>query len=335
MTWVKKTSFLVSSAVFLITACNNDPATSSYSEILSRPPYAGLTDSIKAEPKNAELYFKRAVLLNKNNFPEPALDDFRKAWELTKTEKHALGVSNILIEKNTDSAIFFIQTALKNIPESYLLRLSMARTYDIQNKTDEALKVCDEILSNNPEQLDALILKSDLLDKKNNLSESIAVLEKAYTLAPQLTDINYKLAFKYAENKNPKVLTLCDSLIKKDSLNSFGEPYYFKGVYYYNINNKIKAIESFDLAIQHDYNFLDAYIEKGRTLYELKKYEDAFKELQRAATITPTFADAWYWMGKCQEALGQKEDARLNYQRAYGLDKSLIEAKEAADKLGK
>ena len=111
------------------------------------------------------------------------------------------------------------------------------------------------------------------------------------------------------------------------------EPYYFKGVYYYNINDKIKAIELFDLAIQHDYNFLDAYVDKGRTLYEMKKYKESFFVLQRAASITPTFADAYYWMGKCQEALGEKDEARLNYQRAYGLDKTLIEAKEAADKL--
>jgi hypothetical protein len=31
--------------------------------------------------------------------------------------------------------------------------------------------------------------------------------------------------------------------------------------------------------------------------------------------------------------LGNKEDAKLNYQRAYGLDKTLTEAKEATDRL--
>jgi hypothetical protein len=31
--------------------------------------------------------------------------------------------------------------------------------------------------------------------------------------------------------------------------------------------------------------------------------------------------------------MGNKDEAKLAYQRAYGLDKSLTEAKEAADKL--
>jgi len=52
-----------------------------------------------------------------------------------------------------------------------------------------------------------------------------------------------------------------------------------------------------------------------------------------ALKVSATYADAYYWLGKCQEAMGKKEDARLSYQRAYGLDKSLTEAKEAADRL--
>jgi len=31
--------------------------------------------------------------------------------------------------------------------------------------------------------------------------------------------------------------------------------------------------------------------------------------------------------------LGQKEDARISYQRAYAFDKTLTEAKEAADRI--
>src|SRR5258705_512337 len=205
---------LILATVFFVYSCTNDKNPSPYREILSEPLFAAVTDSIKADPRNAELYFRRAIML-----------------------------------------------------------------------------------------------KSDLLDKKQNTKESIATLEKAYAIAPQLLELNFNLAFKYAQDKNLKVISLCDSLIKKDSLNIHPEPYYFKGVYYYNTGNKEKAIELFDLAIVHEYNFLDAYIDKGRTLYEMKKYNEAFATLQRAASITPTFADAYYWMGKCQEAIGEKDEA--------------------------
>ena len=94
---------------FLFSGCNaNDDASSPFDEILSQPPYADITDSIHKEPGRDDLYFRRAILLNKNNFPEPALADFRKAWSLVKEESYAVGVSNILLEKKPDSAVVFL-----------------------------------------------------------------------------------------------------------------------------------------------------------------------------------------------------------------------------------
>jgi tetratricopeptide (TPR) repeat protein len=316
-------------------SCKNEGTSSPFDEILSKLPYASLTDSIKDQPKNDELYFRRAVLLNKNNLPEPALADFQKAWSLNKQEKYAFGVTNIWLEKKPDSAILFLNDALKELPKSFLLQLSLARAYDAINKTDDALRVCNQILQTQPDQPDVLLLQSELLEKKGDMQGSVSVLEKAYSLIPSNLELVFKLAYKYAENKNPKVISLCDSLIKNDSLKLHPEPYYIKGIYYSNINEKEKAIKLFDETIRHSYNYLNAYIEKGKILVGQKKYADAFKVFQLANTITPAFADAYYWMGVCQEATGQKDEAKLNYEKAYGLDKTFTEAKEAAEKLSK
>jgi tetratricopeptide (TPR) repeat protein len=272
-------------------------------------------------------------LLNKNNLPEPALADFQKAWSLIKDEKYALGISRLLLDKKPDSAIIFLDGALKELPNSFLLQLSLARAYDGQDKTEEALKICDDILAKNAEQVDVLKMKADLLDKKADQPGAIKILEKAYSLTPFDIDLNYALAYKYAESNNAKVVALCDSLIKKDSMHLHAEPYYYKGIYYSNVNDKAKALALFNEAIQHDYYYLNAYIEKGRVQYDQKKYNDALNTFQLANTISATFPDAYFWMGKCQEALGQKDEAKLNYQRAYALDKTFTDAKEAADRL--
>jgi len=319
--------------IVLLSACGNKESSSAFDEILFQPPYAAITDSIKKEPGRDDLYFNRAVQLNKNNFPEPALADFKKAWSLRKEEKYALAISTLMQDKKPDSAIVFLNQALNEVPNSFLLRLSLAHAYNENNKPEEALKTCNEILQINPQQVDVLKLKASILDKKGDASGSITILEKAYNLTPFDAELNYMLAFKYAESKNNKVLNLCDSLIRKDSLKVHAEPYYYKGIYYSNINDKATALNMFGQAIQHDYTFLDAYIEKGALLYEQKKYNDAIKVFQLANTISNTFADAYYWIGKCQQALGEKDEAWLNYQRAYGLDKSFREAKDSADSI--
>ena len=99
-------SFLL--LVLFAWACSSNNASSPFDEILSQPPYSSITDSIRKEPNRDDLYFRRAVLLNKNNLPEPALADFKKAWVLAPNETYAVGVSNILLEKKPDSAVIFL-----------------------------------------------------------------------------------------------------------------------------------------------------------------------------------------------------------------------------------
>lgn len=317
----------------IISSCNDNSSATPYDEILEQKAFAAITDSIKKDPSNDQLRFRRAVLLNTNNFPEPALADFQKAWSLKKEEKYALGISTLLLEKKADSAILFLQEALKEIPRSYLLRLSLARGYTATNKNKEAMAICDEILSQKPDLADVIKLKADLLDKENQTAAATRLWEQAYQLAPFDVELNYILALRYAEAKNPRVLALCDSLIKADTEGRHAEPYYYKGIYYANITDNVKALSSFDEAIKHDFYFLDGYIEKGSLLYEMKKYEEAIAVFNLALTISPSFADAYYWIAKCQQAMGKKEEAKANYLRAFELDKTMKEAREAVDSL--
>lgn len=334
---MRQLSKIIATALFIVvffqTACSNGDEQSPYAEILSQPKFSSLTDSIKKYPNLDELFFLRAILLNKNNFPEPALADFKKAWSLKKKEQYAFGAGTILLNQKPDSAIRFINEAIKELPQSILLRLSLARAYQTQHKINDALTVCNEIIQIDSLQLDALRLKAELLDQQNNTNESIATLEKAYSINPAIAELDYNLAYKYASTKNPKSIPFCDTLLKKDSLNEHAEPLYFKGVYYENMGDKNKALEFLNQAIVRDYTFLDAYMNKGKILYDQKKYNDAIKTYQLALNVQSTYADAYFWMGKCQEALGHKYEAKLNYERAYGLDKTLTEAKEAANKL--
>lgn len=326
--------FLSLCLVFFVWACNNnDHSSSPFDNILSQPPYASITDSIRKEPGRDDLYFRRAVLLDKNNLPEPALVDFRKAWSLAPLEVYAIGISNILLEKKSDSAIVFLNQALRDLPKSIFLKLNLAGAYDAVGKTNEALATCDAILQQEQGQVSAWLLKSDLLLKKNDTSGAIIALEKAYAIMPLNREISNKLAYQYAEAKNNKAILLADSLIATDSLKLFAEPFYVKGLYYSNTGDKIKAIQLFDETIKRDHRYLNAYIEKGKVLFDQKKTAEALKTFGLANTITPSFPDAWYWIGRCQEVLGNKAEAKENYEKAYELDISFIEAKEAAEKI--
>jgi len=316
--------------ITVLAACTNGENANA---LLSQEPYNKLTDSIQQAPNKADLYYKRGVLLFQNNQLPYAQADLQKAWTLAPTEEHALSLTTLLARKHSDSAIHFVQTALQKLPESVALQVGLARGYQQKGDLQRALTQCNQVLAKHPNSIDALLLKADLQKTLNQEAEALKTLEQAYRLAPFDAELVHNLAFAYAEAKNSKVLALADSLIASDITAIHAEPYYFKGLYYANIGNKTEALKQLDAAIQHDYYFLDAYMEKGQLYYNDKQYAEALKTFQLATTVTPTFADAYYWLGKTKEAMGDKTEARLDYQRAYGLDKSLTEAKQAADKL--
>ncbi len=301
--------------------------------ILNQPPYNTVTDSIRQFPDRADLYQRRGNLLLQAEERELAEADFKKAWNLQGSEDNAVSLASILMKKNSDSAILFIEQALQKLPQSIVLQVSLARGYQQKKNYEGALAVCNNIIAQYPNQIDALLLKAELLQSLKREKEALQTLEQAYKYAPFDAELAYNLAFEYAEAKNPKALTVADSLIKMDTSQSHAEPYYIKGVYYANNGNSIQALDLFNQAIQHDYYFLDAYMEKGTLFYDNKDYIQALKTFQLAARVSPTFADAYYWQGKTQEAMGKKLEAKQNYQRAYSLDKSLTEAKTAAEKL--
>lgn len=179
---------------------------------------------------------------------------------------------------------------------------------------------------------DYLFKRSELLELAEDTAEAIKTLE-LFVTPGELTQAGIRLANLYAESKDKKTISFIDKMKKNDLSGNDPHPDYFKGIYYYNCNKLDSALFQFDECIKKDYNFMEAYLEKGTILYKQAKYNDAIKTLDLALKVSPGFSDAYFWKARCQEALGLKKEAKLNYQRAYGLDKTLLEAKERAANL--
>jgi len=316
-------------SLLILLSCNNEKGF----DPLSEPPYKGLTDSISKEPTNADLYYRRGQLLYSNDQPVVAERDIRKAWNLKPNERYALSLATLLKEKGTDSAIIFLRDAETKLPSSLPVQLELANLYGEKGEGDSALKLSSAILQNFPNSLDALMIQAQVLKDKNRAAESQKILERANALAPSDVEVIHSLAFSYAEGGNPKALKIADSLIAIDLEKVHAEPYYFKGVYYSNTGKPSEALRQYDLAIQRNYNFIEAYINKGIVYYDQKNWKEAAKVFSLATTVSPTEPGPYYWLGKTEEAMGEKAEAKLDYQRAYGLDKTFIEAKQAADRL--
>jgi tetratricopeptide (TPR) repeat protein len=228
--------------------------------------------------------------------------------------------------------------SINKYPNDTLLKYELVATLQEAGRYKEAVGFLDSMnfTKGDPANMKAyysyLYKRSELLSQAGDTSGAIKTLE-LFVIPGELTEAGKQLADLYAETKNPKTISICDSMNKNDASKRDPEPDYLKGVYYYNIEDYENALKQFNSCIRKDYTFLDAYMEKGRILHKQNKCDEAIKVYDLAITVSNSFADAHLWKGKCQEALGKKEEAKLSYQRAYAFDKTLTEAKEAADRI--
>lgn len=228
--------------------------------------------------------------------------------------------------------------SLKKYPSDTLIKYSFILALQDAGRYKEAIGVLDSMNFTKGDStrlkvyFNYLFKRAELLAQAGDTADAIKTLE-LFVIPGEMTEAGFQLTDLYAESKNPKTILFVDQMNKNDATKKDPNPDYLKGVYYYNINDYDKALEQFNSCIRKDYTFLDAYMEKGRILYNQSKYKDAMDVYDIAISVSNKFADAHLWKGKCQEALGQKADAKISYQRAYAFDKTLTEAKEAADRI--
>lgn len=316
-----------------LTGCSvNEPDAG---QILSHPPYEALSDSIRMFPDNPRYYLERGLLLSQNNKHEIATQDYKKAWELSSDESVALEyASNLLLLNRTNEALLFLSDCRKKFPANIEFGRRISEVYAQTGRRKEALAEYDKMIEQDSLNFMAWYERGLLLVRLRDTVAALQSLQRSYAIQP----INYTglaLANIYSDQKDPRVLGICDDLLKKDSAGQMVDPLLLKGIYYSDIKQYNTALALFEECIKRDWKFTEAYIEKGIALFDQKKYTNALEVFKLGATVSNTNADTYFWLGRCYEVLNDKQQAKENYERALSLDRDLIEAEDGIDRLKK
>ncbi|HXB45483.1 MAG TPA: tetratricopeptide repeat protein [Puia sp.] len=302
-------------------------------DILNKPPYAALTDSIKRFPKDAFLYFRRAELLSENNLHETANADYSKSWGLKPDEQTGIRyASNLAILGKAGDHIRLLQTCIEQFPQQPGFKRLLGEAYVQEGKIKQAIGLYNRVLKNDSANFEAWYEKGRLLAQAKDTAGAILALQNAYSIQPVAT-YALELAHLYAESSNAIALRICDNVLQSDSSHELIDPFFIKGIYYSNTKKYELARMQFDSCISRDWKFTQAYIEKGIALFKQKNYDAALNTFRMAATVTSTDPDAYFWMGRCYEAVNKKHEAAEYYERAFELDKNFSEAKEALQRV--
>ncbi len=242
------------------------------------------------------------------------------------------------IKKSVDSGLHKVnemQQVITKFPDSLPLKVQLIDILDSMKQFDEAVKNIDCLIIKDRFNNNLWLRKGQILREKGDTIKAIDAFNHSVSIYPA-PEVLLELANLYAEKKDARVLIICENL-KKMGLGQTNDSYasFFEGVYYARTHQRDKAQQYFDMAINDNYTFPDAYLEKGYLFFDSKQYSEALKIFTKLSVISTANANAYYWIAKCQETLNNKEEALINYQKAYGLDKSIVEAKSAMERLSK
>lgn len=230
------------------------------------------------------------------------------------------------------TSIEALKNAIKEFPDSLMLRQNLIEAYRNEGEYDSAIAVADKELAKDSGSAYLWNIKATLYFENNDTLGAINSLQHAIDIYP-LPEYLVALGTVFAEIKSENALKIADDLLQNNREKNGKDAYFIRGLYYNYLNKSEKAIVNLDSCLKLDFTYMYAYREKAIALYQQEKYKEAVKVLKRAVTLQNNFDEGYYWMGKCYEKLNQKDEAIQSYQNALLYDKNFEEARRALDRL--
>lgn len=295
---------------------------------------AVLNKQIDEDPKNPELFHKRAVYYLENKDVEKALSDINKAIVLdSKNQLYFLTLSDVYfaggkiskceetlnkaIEINSDNAEPYLKLA-----ELYYYLSDFKKVFDY---SDKAYKV------------NALNAKVDFIrgmafkDMGDTL-KAVKSFEKAVEKDQQYFHAYMQLGLIYSAKRNGLAIDYFNNALK---LNPQSTEALYALAYFYQENMEYnKAIERYTMIVQIDKNYKQAYYNLGYIhLVYLRVYDVAAKHFSDAIKCDPNYFEAYYNRGYCYELMGNINFARGDYQQALKIKTNYQRAIEGLNRL--
>ncbi len=306
----------------IMVCCNNPPAENtiniSKGDSIS---IKSISRNIRNNPKNAELFSKRATMYWQMHRTDSAINDASIAYRLDSlNEKYALEYAEYLFKSvKTNDAISLLIRYLNNKKERVAVVTRIAQYYLYLKDYRQAKEYIDKAFLINSQFPEAHFIKGMFLVENNKPNDAIKAFQsvimydpnyyEAYIMLGLLSqELNDSLALQYYKTA---------SQLKPNE----PQPYYNMG-YYYQENGKYdKAFEMYNYILRHvDKKYSNAYFNQGYIYMRyLKNYQKALAYFDSVLFIEPDRVEAVYNKGYCFEMMNDYTSARSMFIKAKSI----------------
>lgn len=167
--------------------------------------------------------------------------------------------------------------------------------------------------------------KAIALHQQGQLGDAAELYRALLTMRPDDPNAQHLLGLvKFASGAAGEALAVIDGALRS----GIASPLMLlnRGLVLNALNRPLEAVASFDQAIVHDRNFLEAYNNRAILLAALGRVEDALESYRQALRIAPKEASLLYNYGNLLKDLGRREEALAAYDAVVKLRPDAAEA---------
>ena len=252
-----------------------------------------------------------------------------------------------------------IKLGLEQHPDSSNLALFEIEILIFENKLDNAEKLLEALILSEPSNEEVYIQKANIYSKKKLHQKAILCLNKILDFNPDNAEVYSLIGIEYLfmeDFENAKFnfikclnyddsdysalynIVYCFEILEQNNkaieyLNTYlnTNPYcevawHQLGKQYLFFKNYAKAISAFDFAIISDEYFIGAYIEKGRALEKINKYNEAIENYKLIIALKDESSYPLLRMGICYNKISNYKKAIQNLNDCVQVDPQLNKA---------
>lgn len=252
-----------------------------------------------------------------------------------------------------------IKLGLEQHPDSSNLALFEIEILIFENKLDNAEKLLEALILSEPSNEEVYIQKANIYSKKKLHQKAILCLNKILDFNPDNAEVYSLIGIEYLfmeDFENAKFnfikclnyddsdysalynIVYCFEILEQNNkaieyLNTYlnTNPYcevawHQLGKQYLFFKNYAKAISAFDFAIISDEYFIGAYIEKGRALEKINKYNEAIENYKLIIALKDESSYPLLRMGICYNKISNYKKAIQNLNECIQVDPQLNKA---------
>ena len=227
------------------------------------------------------------------NKPDQAIDAFQQALKINPENAAVMIKLGKIYSKlgRKDEANEMYQSALALEPTKE--RVATAAQAFARGQTEEAEKICRQVLREHPNEVDAMRLLASIANKLEQRDDAIVLLERAVELKPKFAGAWADLAETYTESeKFGEALDAVQRVIKLQPNMPFG--HMIRGSILGKKDDHEGAINAFKEALEIEPDHIGSNMGLGNTLKTIGRYDEAVKSYKKCIEAQPLFSEA-YW----------------------------------------